>query len=75
MPQALPKLLLLAGLQAAECRVSLQFAFLFGRRQVFVAPQPVTGVAPRPWSDLGLAKWLLRRERVALLRLKRPIVR
>jgi hypothetical protein len=71
MLQSLPKQLLLAGRQSAECRISLQLAFLFGRRQIFIASQPVSSVASRPRPHLGLPKRLLRRKRASLLRLKR----
>ena len=47
MLQSLAQLLLLSGRQTPEAGIILQFAFLFSGRQIFVAPQPVAGMALR----------------------------
>ena len=68
MLQALPKLLLLFRRQAAECGVVLQRALLLGRRDVFVAPQPVAAMA---WHRLmPLLPLLVRRRNEMFLLLK-----
>ena len=61
MLQALPQLLLSFRGQAAECRILLQFALLFLWWQIFIAPQPVPGVASRLRANLLLAGRLLAR--------------
>jgi len=67
--QSLSEDLLLLGRQTTKCWIVLQFAFLFRRWQVFVAPQPVSPVPRR----LRLPRRLLplrrsrRRGRMSLL--------
>lgn len=73
MLQSLPKSLLSFRRQTAECGIALECVLLFGRRQVFIAPKPVAGMATWLLTPLRLpvGRLVLRRRRRSRVSLRR----